>query len=140
MSRLTSEQIAQLPPYVFEVQKTGDFYYSSNDPETLYLSRSGLKRSGWTEKLIDAILAKADARAENPHDERCKSMALYSLARIQRLQQHPVMIDSLDNRVSKRSAKRQKQAAQQVVQLQQLGLPLELPEPQQAIGDLARDF
>ena len=139
MSRLTSEQIAQLPPYVLDVQKTGDFYYSLNDPETLYLSRSGLKLSGWTEKLIDAILPKADARAENPHDERCKSMALYSLARIQRLEQHPVSSDLLSGRVSQRQAKQQKQLEKQVAQQQQLGLPLKLPVQSQPVGDLARD-
>ena len=139
MSRLTSEQIAQLPPYLLNVQKTGDFYYSSNAPEQLYLSRAGLKRAGWADKLIDVILPKPCRHAENHHCPH-SAMALYSLVRIQRLQKHPVITDPLNERVSKRQAKKQKQAAQQVSQLQQLGLPLKLPMQREPVGDLARDY
>ena len=69
MTRLTPEQVAQLPPYLFEIEKTGDFYHCPDNSNVLYLSRAGLKRSGWTDRLIDTHLLKADARAENPHDE-----------------------------------------------------------------------
>ena len=126
-------------PLYIVVSKTGDFYHSDRDPECLYLSRAGLRRAGWTDKLIDALMPVACRMAENPHHPGGKPMALYSVTRIQRLEQHPVQSGSV-GRISKRSALKQKQAAQQVAQLQQIGLELALPLQAEAIGDLARDW
>ena len=147
MTRLTAGRFVQLPPYLLEVQRSGEFYYSLNDPERLYLSRAGLRRSGWTGKLIDAILPKPCRRAENPHNELGVPMVLYSLARVQRLEQRSDVGEQVSVKLEKRKARLDSPPRpndtpdlKSGVQMQQLGLALELPIEQLVIEDLARDF
>jgi hypothetical protein len=55
---------------------------STKLPKPEYVSKTGLKYRGWSEKAIEQFLHKPDKTAPNPHGRRAAWIKLYSLNRV----------------------------------------------------------
>lgn len=54
-----------------------------------YVSRSELKRRGWTEKMIDWLLKKPDVTQSNPYYRHAAPMKLYRIERVNYVESTP---------------------------------------------------
>jgi len=77
----------------------------AQDPD--YISLAGLKKRGWTDRLVEEFLGREDRTATNPHYRSGPPMRLFARSRVEAIEKEPRFQEALA-RAQKRQARAQK--------------------------------
>lgn len=77
----------------------------AQDPD--YISLAGLKKRGWTDRLVEDFLGREDRTATNPHYRSGPPMRLFARSRVEAVEKEPRFQEALA-RAQKRQARAQK--------------------------------
>lgn len=104
-----------------------------NKKKNLYLTKSSLKSSGWTEGLIEKHLGEPDSTATNPHYKSGPPVKLYLISRVKRCEKKKSFIDYIEKNKSKRAILSEKMKTRAEEERQKLfsyisGLDIKIPK------------
>lgn len=100
---------------------------------TEFISVTGLKQRGWTDKLIKILLGEPDKTAQNPHYRSAAPMRLYLKSRVEEVE------TSAEWTALKGEADKRKQSASKAVETKLQKLRVELAKLKISIIELSKD-